>query len=118
VPGLDIDREHKMPEMIMVVSNVPNLDVAQEIARDLVAKQLAACVNILPGVHSVYRWQGAVEEADEITLLIKTQRSSYAALELAITALHPYDVPEIIALPITGGLPQYLGWMKDSTKFD
>jgi len=104
-----------MPEMIMVVSNVPNMEVAQAIAHDLVEKQHAACVNILPGVHSVYRWQDAVEEASELTLLIKTQRSCYAALESALLALHPYDVPEIILLPITGGLPGYLGWIAEST---
>ncbi len=103
-------------EMIMVVSNTPNMDVAQAIARDLVEKRLAACVNILPGVHSIYRWQGAVEEAHEVTILIKSRRVCYAALESAITSLHPYDVPEIIVLPITAGLPQYLAWLADSTK--
>ena len=104
-----------MPEMIMVVSNVPNMEVAKALAHDLVAKQLAACVNILQGVHSVYRWQGAVEEATEVTVFIKTQRACYVALESAIVALHPYDVPEIIALPITSGLPSYLRWIGDST---
>lgn len=99
----------------MVVSNVPDMDIAKAIANDLVAKQLAACVNILPGVHSVYRWQGAVEEASEVILLIKTQRACYVALESAIVALHPYDVPEIIAMPITAGLPGYLRWIADST---
>ena len=105
-----------MPEeMIMVVSNMPNAEVATAIAHELVGRQLAACVNILPGVHSVYRWQGAVEEASEVTVLIKTRRVCYAALEAAITTLHPYDVPEILALPITSGLPAYLGWLADST---
>lgn len=104
-----------LEEMIMVVSNVPDAQVAQTIAGALVGRQLAACVNILPGVHSVYRWQGAVEEADELTLLIKTRRACYAALEAAIIELHPYDVPEIIALPISGGLSAYLGWMADCT---
>ena len=107
-----------MPEeMIMVVSNMPNAEVATAIAHELVGRQLAACVNILPGVHSVYRWQGAVEEASEVTVLIKTRRACYAALEAAITTLHPYDVPEILAFPISGGLPAYLGWVAESTIF-
>ena len=106
-----------MPEeMIMVVSNVPSVGVAQAIAHELVAKQLAACVNIMPGVHSIYRWQDTVEEATEVTIFIKTQRSCYSALESAIIALHPYDVPEIIALPISGGLASYLSWITDSTQ--
>ncbi len=102
-------------EMILVVSNMPDAEVAHSIARELVGRQLAACVNILPGVHSVYRWQGAVEEAGEVTVLIKTRRACYAALEAAMATLHPYDVPEIIALPISGGLPAYLGWLAEST---
>jgi periplasmic divalent cation tolerance protein len=103
-------------EMIIVVSNMPNAEVAQTIARDLVEKHLAACVNILPGVNSVYRWQGAVEEASEVTVLIKTRHSLYASVEAAITALHPYDVPEILALPISSGLPAYVSWMVESTE--
>ena len=102
-------------EMIMVLSNMPDTETAQSIARELVGMQLAACVNILPGVQSFYRWQGVVEEANEVTVLIKTRRASYDELQAAIVRLHPYEVPEIIVLPITGGLPDYLGWMADST---
>ena len=106
-----------MPEeMVMVVSNMPNADVAKAIARELVDRHLAACVNILPGVHSIYRWEGAVEEASEVTVLIKTRRIRYAAVEAAIQSLHPYDVPEIIAVPINGGLPAYLNWMLACTE--
>lgn len=106
-----------MPEeMIMIVSNMPNVEVAQKIARDLVDKQLAACVNILPGVHSIYRWQGAVEEANEVTVLIKTRRIRYALVEAAIQQLHPYEVPEILAMPISSGLPEYLRWMLECTQ--
>lgn len=108
-----------MPEeMIMVVSNLPNVDAAQAIARDLVEKQFAACVNILPGVQSIYRWQGAVEEAQEVTVLIKTCRTRYAEVEAAINALHPYEVPEILAVPIADGLPAYLQWMQACTLAD
>lgn len=104
-----------MKDMIMVMSNTPNAAVAMDIAREIVGRQLAACVNILPGVHSIYRWQDAVEEAAEVTMLIKTRQACYEALQTAIVELHPYDVPEIIALPLTGGLPSYLSWMAEST---
>ena len=106
-----------MPEeMVMVVSNMPNADVAKTIARELVDRHLAACVNILPGVHSIYHWNAAVEEASEVTVLIKTRRIRYAAVEAAIQSLHPYDVPEIIAVPINGALPAYLNWMLACTE--
>ena len=104
-----------MPESIVIISNVPDMATAQALAQALVGRQLAACVNILPGVQSVYRWQGAIEEAHEISLFIKTRRACYAAVEAAICELHPYDVPEIIALPISGGLPAYLAWLVQET---
>ncbi len=105
-----------MSEALVVLTNVGNADVAQKMARWLVEQKLAACVNILPGVRSIYRWQGAIEEAEEITLMIKTVRTSYAGLEAAIKAMHPYEVPEIIALPIAAGLPVYLDWVMRETK--
>ncbi|TFV99598.1 divalent-cation tolerance protein CutA [Oxalobacteraceae bacterium OM1] len=107
-----------MQQTLLVMTNVPDTDTAQRIARALVEQRLAACVNSLPGVHSVYRWQGAVEEAAEITLLIKTVHERYDALEAAIKTLHPYDVPEILAVPIAAGLPAYLGWVAHETKKD
>lgn len=84
----------------------------------LVDQNLAACINLLPQVHSVYRWQGVVEEAQEVTMLIKTNDSCYADLEAAIVASHPNTVPEVIALPITKGLPSYLDWINQETKRD
>lgn len=104
-----------MQESIVIISNVPNIETAQALAQELVGKKLAACVNILPGVQSVYRWQGKVEQAQEISLFIKTRRACYAAVETAIGALHPYELPEIIALPIIGGLPKYLEWLVQQT---
>lgn len=103
------------PESIVIISNVPTMESAQALAEDLVGRRLAACVNIMPGVQSVYRWQGKVEQAQEISLFIKTRRACYAAVEVAISALHPYDVPEIIALPINAGLPKYLEWLAQET---
>ena len=76
---------------------------------------LAACVHALPVGKSTYRWQGKIETACEISLLIKTQLARYTELEAALTRLHPYDVPEILALPVTAGLPAYLNWILDET---
>jgi len=88
---------------------------AEMLARTLVERRLAACVNILPGVTSVYRWQSAVQTAQETQLLIKTTAARYAALEEAVRELHPYELPEVIAVDIAMGLPAYLNWLRDST---
>ncbi len=107
-----------MEQALVVLTNVPDAHAAQALARQLVEQKLAACVNSLPAVRSIYRWQGVIEEATEVTLLIKTVRARYAELEAAIKAAHPYDVPEIIALPISECLPAYLGWIVQETKKD
>src|SRR5574343_120654 len=99
----------------LVITNCPDEETANRIALAIVEAKLAACVNILPRVQSVYRWQGAVESAAEVPLLIKTTAAAYPALETAIRELHPYDVPEIIALPIAAGLPAYLNWVAAET---
>ncbi|AVG15651.1 divalent-cation tolerance protein CutA [Pseudogulbenkiania ferrooxidans] len=98
----------------MVVCNAPDEKTAERIATTLVAEQLAACVNILSPCRSVYRWQGAVERAEEIPLLIKTRADAYPQLEARLAALHPYEVPEIVALPVAQGLPSYLTWVSNS----
>ncbi|MGZ3254973.1 MAG: divalent-cation tolerance protein CutA [Burkholderiaceae bacterium] len=107
-----------MEEVILVLTNLPDTQNAHALARRLVELKLAACVNILPGMQSVYRWQGKIEEAQEVTVLIKTTRARYAEIESAIKASHPYQVPEIIALSIVEGLPAYLGWIAQETKKD
>ncbi|MGE5622580.1 MAG: divalent-cation tolerance protein CutA [Bacillota bacterium] len=105
-----------MQQVLMVLTNVPDEAVAESIARILVEQRLAACVNVLPAVRSIYRWQGAVEQASEATLLIKTTPQHYAALEAAIKSAHPYEVPEIVALPIVAGWPAYLDWVVTETQ--
>jgi len=101
----------------VVLCTCPSGDASEALARALVGEKLAACVNLLPSVRSIYRWNGAVETAEESLLVIKTTMEHYAALEARIRALHPYEIPEIIALPIAAGLPQYLHWLTqpDST---
>jgi periplasmic divalent cation tolerance protein len=112
------EREPTMEQALLVLTNVPDATIATTIARRLVELRVAACVNILPQVQSIYRWQGMIEEAGELSLLIKTTQARYAELEAAIKALHPYDVPEIIAMPIVQGMPTYLNWISAETKKD
>jgi periplasmic divalent cation tolerance protein len=100
---------------LLVLTNLPDHASAETLAAALVDNRLAACVNILAPCRSVYRWKGTTETADEVPLLIKTTETNYGALEAAICALHPYETPEIIAVPITHGLPDYLAWVAAAT---
>ncbi|MEO8837274.1 MAG: divalent-cation tolerance protein CutA [Herbaspirillum sp.] len=104
-----------MSQAIVVLSNLPDSDSAEALARTLVELRLAACVNILPAVQSVYRWQGKLEHVTECTLLIKTVDNRYQEVQRVIVTAHPYAVPEIISLPITAGLPAYLAWLTNET---
>ena len=107
-----------MDQALLVLTNAPDLECAQLIARTLVEARLAACVNLLPAVRSIYRWQGQIEEATEIALLIKTTSQQVDSLQRAIVKLHPYDVPEIIATPIVAGYAPYLQWIATETAKD
>ncbi|SFA94418.1 divalent cation tolerance protein [Collimonas sp. OK607] len=107
-----------MSEALLILTNLPDAASAQALAQQLAERKLAACVNIMPAVQSVYRWHGAVEQASEVTVLIKSVSSRYAELEIAIKAAHPYELPEIIALPIVAGLPAYLNWITAETQRD
>jgi periplasmic divalent cation tolerance protein len=100
---------------LLVLTNLPDVEAAQTLAVLLVKERLAACVNILAPARSVYRWAGAITEAEEVPLLIKTTGARYAALEAAIRSHHPYELPEIIAIPIERGLPEYLAWVDAET---
>jgi len=94
----------------------PDADTARAIADALVAERLAACVNLIPGLRSVYRWRGAVECADEVLLLAKTDAGRGAALADRIAALHPYELPEVITVEAAGGLGAYLDWVSEQTR--
>jgi len=101
---------------LLVLTNVPDRAVAEKLAGMLIEKRLAACVNILAPCRSVYRWKGAVQHDEEHPMLIKTTQERYAALEQALRAGHPYELPEIIAVTIERGLPAYLDWVAAETK--
>ena len=103
-------------QALLVIATCPDEACANRIALAVVEAGLAACVNLLPRVQSVYRWQGNIESASEVPLLIKTTAGRYTELEAAIRELHPYNVPEIIALPIAQGLPAYLDWLAAETR--
>jgi periplasmic divalent cation tolerance protein len=100
---------------LLVITNLPDRAVAERMADALVAKRLAACVNVLAPCRSVYRWQANVQHDEEHPMLIKTTDERYAELEAEIRALHPYELPEIIAVPIGRGLPGYLAWVVEET---
>ncbi|SFN92933.1 divalent cation tolerance protein [Formivibrio citricus] len=95
--------------------NCPDTATADRLAARLIEARLAACVNRLAAVQSVYRWEGKIETASEVPLLIKTTQERYPALEAWLAAEHPYDVPEIIALPLAATLPAYLDWVVQET---
>ena len=100
---------------LLVLTNLPDRAAAEALAARLVEGRVAACVNILSPCRSVYRWRGAVQHDEEHPLLIKTTLERYAALEQAIRAGHPYELPEIVAVPIESGLPEYLRWLAEET---
>ncbi|HET9049921.1 MAG TPA: divalent-cation tolerance protein CutA [Chiayiivirga sp.] len=102
----------------LVLCTCPNTEVAHTLARTLVDERLAACVNVVPAVQSVYRWQGAVQVDDEVLLLIKTVSAQLKSLQERIQSLHPYELPEVVAVDIDSGLPAYLDWLARETAPD
>lgn len=100
---------------LLVLTTVPDVDSAERIAAALVGERLAACVNIGQSVRSLYHWQGRTENAVEIPLLIKTETARYSDLERRLRALHPYELPEIVAVPVSMGFPPYLAWVAAET---
>ncbi|MBE9609892.1 divalent-cation tolerance protein CutA [Chitinilyticum piscinae] len=100
------------PETVwLVLCNCPDETLAKQLAQTVISEHLAACVNLLPACESIYRWQDAIESSREIPLLIKTTAARYPELQARLHELHPYEVPEIIAIPLSAGLPAYLDWV-------
>ena len=105
------------PEVRVVLTTVPDAAVGARLARTLVEERLAACVNLIPSVRSFYRWQGQLEDAGEVLLLVKTRADRCAALAARIQALHPYELPEVLELAADGGSAAYLDWVgRESSK--
>ena len=101
--------------IVVVLVTCPSQKVGERLAHALVRERLAACVNVIPGLTSIYRWEGKICRDAEALLVIKTRRTRLAALTRRVKALHPYSVPEVIALPLAGGSISYLSWVHDST---
>lgn len=104
-----------MESLLIVLTNLPDRTTAERVAHALIASRAAACVNILAECSSIYRWQGTVEQANETPLLIKTTCAAYPRLEQTIRELHPYELPEIVAVPVSASLPAYLTWVAQET---
>ena len=105
-----------MPETLLVITTLPDQEAAERLAEMLVETGLAACVNIGAAMTSIYRWDKQLQRGTELMLTIKTSRARYPALEQAIVDGHPYELPEVIAIPITAGLSEYLAWIEACTK--
>ena len=104
-----------MTDAIVVLCTCPNEVSARELAHTLLNEKLAACVNLIPQVTSLYIWQGKMEESQEVQLVIKSRRTLFGVLQQRIQTLHPYEVPEILAMPVLNGSPAYLQWLQEQT---
>ena len=105
-----------MTGAVLVLSAVGTREEAERIAQALVTERLAACVNVVPGVASIYRWKGAVQKEDELLLVIKTRAEAVEALRARLVALHSYDLPEVVVIAIAGGHPPYLDWIAEGVR--
>ena len=114
-PEINPEMNQDMNDILLVLTNLPDEASAAKLARQLVETHAAACVNRLAPCISTYRWQNSIEIATEIPLLIKTSRAAYPLLEKLLRTAHPYELPEIIAVPVTAGLPAYLDWVREQT---
>ena len=104
-----------MDEIVIILTNLPDRASALKLAGELVEQRLAACVNVLAECASVYRWKGRIEQAAEVPVLIKARAARYDEVEAAIRRLHPYELPEIVAVPVVRGLDEYLEWVAGET---
>lgn len=105
-----------MTDFLLVLITAPNEEEAAKIANEVVGLRLAGCVNIIRDIRSIYRWQGKIEDGNEVLLIVKTRKELFRDLERRVKGLHTYTTPEIIALPIVEGFEGYLGWLRDETR--
>ena len=103
-----------MTDKIVILSSCANAEEGAKLARLLLEERLAACVSVVPGMRSFYRWKGAIDSAEECLLVIKSSRDSFAALRVALEKAHSYEVPELLALPVVDGAPNYLSWIENN----
>ena len=114
--GCAVSDDRINEQVLVVYCTAPDQIVATEIANQLITARHAACVNILPGVQSIYHWDGQICSEKEVMLMIKTTRTRYAELEVALIEMHPYDLPELIAFSVEAGSQEYLNWVESSIK--
>ena len=105
-----------MTDALLVFTTLPSADKAAELGRVLVEERLAACANLIPAVRSIYRWQGKLQDENEVLVLLKTRAEHLERLKLRILELHPYEVPEVLAVPVEAGYQPYLEWLAGETK--
>jgi periplasmic divalent cation tolerance protein len=102
-------------DCIVVLVTVPDHNIARKVSKAVLTARLAACVNVLPGIQSMYWWEGKIADEQEVLLLIKTTEARFESLSQTIRSAHPYEVPEIVAVPVVRGLPQYIEWIRRET---
>ena len=105
----------EQPDVRVVFITAPNLECAETLARKLVEERLAACVNVVPGIRSIYRWKETIEDEREALMILKTRTDLFQNVEQRVKELHPYEVPEIVSVPLTHGSREYLDWLSDCT---
>jgi periplasmic divalent cation tolerance protein len=104
-----------MTDGLLVITTLPNADAAAELAKNVVGERLAACANLIPALRSIYKWQGKVQDENEVLILFKTRQEHYENLKSRILELHPYEVPEVLAIPVERGYAAYLDWLANET---
>jgi periplasmic divalent cation tolerance protein len=105
-----------MTEAMLVFTTLPNADKAADIGRALVEERLAACANLIPAIRSIYRWEGKLQDENEVLVLLKTRADNIERLKARILELHPYEVPEVLAVPVESGYQAYLDWLSNQTR--
>ncbi|HEY6909471.1 MAG TPA: divalent-cation tolerance protein CutA [Myxococcales bacterium] len=105
-----------MTDAMLVLTTLPGAEAAAELAKAVVGEKLAACANLLPAVRSIYRWQGRVQDESEVLVLFKTRQEHFERLKARLLELHPYEIPEVLAVPVEQGYQAYLDWLAQETR--